>query len=557
MFKRFFKNNPRDYFWLSIDVIVFISILATLGLLTLNMIMGSDHLDMHYVAYKISRWNLLPYRDYYEFQFYGIYLYHIMIQKLMGYSDLSFRIFELLHFVFLCFSIYITLPYLIEKIEKSDIILILTIITASYYGIGWWWTGQREALLMPYLFWSFFFFKKAYYDEKIIYAFPAGVFSAIALTIKPFYGVYLPLFVVLNLLFNFPYNGNFKKRLKITVITASGFISIIVILFLYLFYLDILKEFLYNAIVIAVEFKKNASPFFWILHCIFFQYSPAASEGRINLYMIFYALQTILSFCIIIITMINRNFKSYFFVIYMFIVSVLLIFLQRNGEVINHHIPMNVFKSILTFLCIKFFVENAVSFLAKLKHLNESFQSHCNNFLKLIGTIVISIPLMYGTGYTFDFLEHSLHHDVDYFINQQYPLKIQEDIIVKFINSSSFFDKDKDEILYFGFSPYISYHTKTRSFKKFNHIAPFLWLLQSPLLYNKISEELIHDFVQNPPTLIVIRTDDTQWSTHSSFRGWKTSYEELMKYKEIKEVISKRFKKVIELKSFVVYQKLL
>lgn len=195
---------------------IFIIVIIFIGGQSLFQLMGWDQLNFHYIAYKINHWHLLPYRDAYEFQFYGIFLYHLLIQKLFGYSDMGFRIFDFLNFVFLCLTIGYTLKYLIEEIDDEDLYLILILLTATYYSLGGWWTGQREIFIMPYIFWSFYFFKKACLNSNIKYAFIAGIAAGIGFIIKPFGGVYLPIFVLINLLFNYPYPQNFKIRLNLT-----------------------------------------------------------------------------------------------------------------------------------------------------------------------------------------------------------------------------------------------------------------------------------------------------------------------------------------------------
>ena len=62
--------------------------------------MGWDQLEFHYKVYKMGRWGLLPYRDFVEQNFLGIYLYHYFVLKVFGPSEFGFRLFDLLHFVF-------------------------------------------------------------------------------------------------------------------------------------------------------------------------------------------------------------------------------------------------------------------------------------------------------------------------------------------------------------------------------------------------------------------------------------------------------------------------
>lgn len=51
---------------------------------------------MHYVAYLINEHNFVPYRDIFEVNMPGTYLFHIAIGKLFGYSDFAFRIVDII-----------------------------------------------------------------------------------------------------------------------------------------------------------------------------------------------------------------------------------------------------------------------------------------------------------------------------------------------------------------------------------------------------------------------------------------------------------------------------
>jgi len=408
---------------------------------------------------------------------------------------------------------------------------------------------------MPYIFWSFYFFKKGYDENKISYPVIAGVLSAVASSIKPFYAVYLILFALINLVFNYPYKKEFKERLKVTLLTAGGFIAIVLVFLGIMHALGMLLPFLKEGIPHAIEFKKYGSPFFWNLFSTVFQYSPAVGfrDPNVFWYMIVYGLLFFMSWAFIIVKIIQKDLRNYFPLSLIFIISVLLILYQKNGEVVNHHIPMIVMKSILGALFIKMAVEYIFRLVEKNKPTDKSLVSMAN-FCSVIIIILLSRPLV---AVPFDRVTWSLLQGrigLEKYRRTKYPVKSQEDMIVSFINKN--INKDNDEILYFCYSYYIQYRTKTKSFRKFNNNLSFLMTPERSPLYNKFRDELVEEFKKFPPELVVVRKDDTWWSKNTSFREWKTSYEVLMGFPYIRNQLENHYKKVIDLPAYAVFEKI-
>ena len=542
---KFYKYKPhsREMLYFLLFVVIFI----LLGAQSLLMIMGCDHLGWHYSAYKMTHWGQYPYRDFYDFQFFGLYLYHAAIQFIFGYSDLGFRIFDILNHIIFCLTLWITLKYLIEDIDRKQLLIILILVTVTYYGLGWWWTGQKESFLMTYIFWSFYFYKKGYVDDNIGYAILSGALNGIVFSIKPFYVIYLVLFTIIHLLFNYPYPGSLKKRIKTISLNYAGSAILIIIMILYMHYLGILSYFITNAIPHAIEFKKFGSPLSWNIFSMFFFCSPAVGFIKIP-YQMMYAALIVVSFIFIIVAFIKKESRVYYILSLMFFLSIALLLYQKNGEVINHHIPLVVVKSILSSLFIyQFFnyMEKYIRLIAK-KHVQL-----ITNILIIFTLGVVSYPfisLCYDS-ITMDLIKGKI--TLEEYRRKKYPSKAEEDVIANYITQN--IDREKDEILFFCYSYYIQYHTRAKSIYRFNNNLAFVMTPAKSYLYKRFSNELVSEVIKHPPRFMVINWNDTTWGKFTSFKEWTTSYDMLIKMPQMKDFIEKNYTRTLMLESYWVY----
>ena len=534
--------------------IVFFLFLSILGLSSLLMIMGYDQLHMHYLCLRMTAWGLLPYRDAYDFQFYGIYLYHLLIQTLFGYSDLGFRIFDLVNSIVVCISLYYFLKKLVPRIHDATTYLILILWTAYYYGLGWWWTGQREIFLLPYILWSFYFYKKAADDGKWFNALVSGLLSGFAFFIKPFAGLYLPLFVLIHLVCNYPYANPIKLRLKIAVLSGAGFLLTVSTFALHLQSLGILKNFLNDSMMLAIEFKRIGFPFLTNLYHVFFQYGPEINAYYILIYKVFYAAPIFISIIFILSKIVKKNFRDYFAISFLFITSLTLIIIQKNGNVTNHHIPLICFKSIAAILCIREWYDKLISFSSVKRHISNTTLQRLSKLVLSMTVIFLSIP-----PFIFGFDEYTRNYvmgkiTLDRLQSTKYPQKIDEDNVVKYIKNESGIDLGKDRILNFNFSPYVPYHARANTMDKFIDNSFFYMIPRDSVLYKRLYNEFIDAFRAKPPAMIIVIKNDTTWSTRTCFNDWTNSYNELMKIDAIKKQIKEKYRVAMENDSLVVFQ---
>ena len=121
-------------------------ILLMLGaFFSLKWKMGHDTPLFFYMAHAIDKWNLVPYADFFDVNPPGTHVFYYLFCKVFGYSDLGFRIGDLV-----CLALLLTLTYLL----MSEFGIFTACISAILFGLvyfrGTGFTLQRDYLtLLP------------------------------------------------------------------------------------------------------------------------------------------------------------------------------------------------------------------------------------------------------------------------------------------------------------------------------------------------------------------------------------------------------------------------
>jgi hypothetical protein len=127
----------------------------------------------------------------------GSLLFHIVLTRFFGYSDIALRIFDLIYFVLIAIFSY----KLFSKIDKRA-----SLIGICFFGLYYLWEGhsmslERDYLAILPLIIAFYFIEKG--EEQFI----SGFFLAVAFWIKPHLLIgLLPISIF--------YYANFKVKLK-------------------------------------------------------------------------------------------------------------------------------------------------------------------------------------------------------------------------------------------------------------------------------------------------------------------------------------------------------
>ena len=549
--------------WLSVYRLVLISGLLVFGINSLFVPLSGDQIEFHYAAYKMTHWGLLPYRDYNDINFFGIFLYHILCQKLFGYSEFGFQLFALLNFLFLCITLRYVLEYLIEGIRLEYIYLILILYSATYYSVSWCY-GQREIFILPLVLWSIYFFKKALVDGRWLFALFSGLFSGAAFSIKPVGGAFLVILVLLNLIYNYPYPNSYKKRLSLTAISFLGMFLVIFALAAYLARLGILAYFP-QALTLLFGVKQYPCTFMENLYNLMLGSDLVGipqmvkKAARISQYIYLFtllnhALIYLMALAFIILKLLERNLKPYFIVICLFVIAVLLVFVQRTGNA-NHQMPAMCFGVILAVLLVRDLLESFKTYLAQKYSKQKENVTNLFNFAALMLVIVLSLPFAHGCIGLMSFKFFTGKIPLSIYQASIDGMKVNKDDVVKYIARDRDFNQEKDQVLLFSQYQYILYHSRARQFYKYPNNGLFLSLPKDFPLRASLETEFFKEFEKHPPKLIIVQKDDTNYSVVSPSFGWTTSYLEFMKYPIFKMALKEHYVMVKHNRSFVVFKR--
>jgi len=117
------------------------------ALLTLRWRMLHDSPLMLYVSLLIDRYDAVPYRDVFDMNMPGTYLINLALARMLGYSDLAFRIFDLLHLFALTAVTYLWT----RRIHRYIAYFSMVFLPLTYLSFGPAMSLQREALaLLPF-----------------------------------------------------------------------------------------------------------------------------------------------------------------------------------------------------------------------------------------------------------------------------------------------------------------------------------------------------------------------------------------------------------------------
>jgi hypothetical protein len=122
------------------------ALLAWLILRSLPWPLVHDAPLMHYVAWRISQ-GAVPYRDLFDMNFPGVYLLHLFVVRVLGPSDLAWRVFDLGWLAALAAAgAAFAAPWGRTAAGTAAVLLVV-----YHLSGGAWQAGQRDFLLCPFL----------------------------------------------------------------------------------------------------------------------------------------------------------------------------------------------------------------------------------------------------------------------------------------------------------------------------------------------------------------------------------------------------------------------
>lgn len=229
----FFHNTAQSLKYL------FLALLAMLLLvevsLSLRWPIGHDTGFLHYVAYLINEHGFLPYRDLFEVNMPGTYLFHIAIGRFFGYSDFAF---QMVNVVWLTLTLMVTWFIMkpLGRVVASASCLLFGLI---YMGSGQHMILERDAIaILPIATALLLTIRYKPNQSLTLIYFLLGILFALASLIKPHMAIGLPVLIAYKCI----NSTNGPKSLK-----------------------TLIKPFVTGSIVAMVSFLATlAIPFLWV-----------------------------------------------------------------------------------------------------------------------------------------------------------------------------------------------------------------------------------------------------------------------------------------------------
>jgi hypothetical protein len=189
-------------------------------IMSLSWRMVLDAPLMHYIAFLINQHGFVIYRDIFDFNLPGTYLFHLAVVKLFGYGDLAFRLVDV---GWLCAILSLTYGFM-KKFSKPIAWFAVVLLGLSYLQKGPTMSLQREIIGMLPVCLALFLAINRTLNSAFRY-FIIGILFGLAAIIKPHLAIGLPLIIFFEWKSAVTFDSH-KEKIKPPCITALSIISI-------------------------------------------------------------------------------------------------------------------------------------------------------------------------------------------------------------------------------------------------------------------------------------------------------------------------------------------
>lgn len=212
-------------------------------LLASNWPMQGDISFLHYIAYLINEHGFLPYRDVFEFNMPGTYLFHMTAGKLFGYNDRSLQLVNGLWLLAILGTTWLILSTAGRLVALAGCLLF----SLMYFGGGPALMLQRDVVAILPIAAAALLANRQFQAATVpLIHFLTGALLACAALFKPHLAIGLPVFIVFNSFNARPDTATkvyFRQFLAGSALTGAGFIAVFVLPFTWLWYVDVLPDF--------------------------------------------------------------------------------------------------------------------------------------------------------------------------------------------------------------------------------------------------------------------------------------------------------------------------
>jgi hypothetical protein len=139
--------RARKYILIAI-LSVLVAFLLGRALLSLRWRMIHDSPLMLYAAFLMDRHDAVPYKDFFDMNMPGTYFLNLLLAKTLGYSDLAFRLYDLLYLTLLSLVTF----HWVKRINRLAAYFSAVVFPLTYLTHGAIMSMQREYLaLLPFV----------------------------------------------------------------------------------------------------------------------------------------------------------------------------------------------------------------------------------------------------------------------------------------------------------------------------------------------------------------------------------------------------------------------
>lgn len=237
----FFKTvDGAKYLFLALLAIIFLGQL----IVSLGWRLHYDTSFMHYVGYLINEHGFVPYRDIFEVNMPGTYLFHMAIGKMFGYSDLAFRMVDV---AWLSATFTVTW-FVMRPFGRITALASCLLFSLIYLGIGSSMSLQRDVIvILPITTALLLTTRRSPWRSVNLTYFLLGALFAVAALIKPHMAIGLPAMVVYKSIDYTHGSRTAKTFIKACTIggffALLGFLSTLVIPFIWLWRIGAISSF--------------------------------------------------------------------------------------------------------------------------------------------------------------------------------------------------------------------------------------------------------------------------------------------------------------------------
>ncbi len=246
-----FILRPNQYFRSAVDGLrfLFLALLALLFFVELGLSLRwriwGDGTVLHYIAYLINEHGFVPYRDIFDPNLPGAYLFYMAVGKLFGYSDLAFRMVDV---AWLTATLTVTWMFM-KRVGQMVAAAGCLLFGLIYLGVGPYMGLQRDTIVLLPIATAILLItqRKAHHSPHVIHLL-LGILFALAALVKPYAAIGLPALLIYSCIQDRDETKSVKALIKLcflgSIFVLIGFLTALTLPIVWLWRIGALESFL-------------------------------------------------------------------------------------------------------------------------------------------------------------------------------------------------------------------------------------------------------------------------------------------------------------------------